>query len=93
MRVRVTCKGISAVDKYNDTELQMAVWGENLHAPLVERVLELPMDIYDGACLTPRDCCTHYHSYCVAGDEAILFFLHILRGMLDQCQRPKRGCS
>ncbi len=55
--MRVACKGIGAVDKYNDTELQMAIWGENLHAPLVERILELPMDIYGGACLTPRDCC------------------------------------
>lgn len=49
MRVRVTCKGIGAVDKHQGTDLQMAVWAENLHAPLAERLLELPMDIYDGA--------------------------------------------
>ncbi|KAK9840821.1 hypothetical protein WJX81_007219 [Elliptochloris bilobata] len=48
VRVRVSCKGIGAADKYNGTDLQMAIWGEDLHAPLVERVLELPMDIYDG---------------------------------------------
>jgi hypothetical protein len=46
MRVRVTCKGIGATDK--STDLQMSVFADNLHAPLAERLLELPMDVYDG---------------------------------------------
>ena len=62
MRVRVTCKGVGAVDKYNGTELQMAIFGENLHAPLAERLLELPMDIYDGAC--PDRCSSLLHPPC-----------------------------
>ena len=62
MRVRVTCKGIGAVDKYNGTELQMAIFGENLHAPLAERLLELPMDIYDGTC--PDRCSSLLHPPC-----------------------------
>ncbi len=44
--MRVTCKGIGATDK--STDLQMSVFSDNLHAPLAERLLELPMDIYDG---------------------------------------------
>lgn len=47
VRVRVTCKGIGATDK--STDLQMSIFGDSLHAPLAERLLELPMDIYDGA--------------------------------------------
>lgn len=29
-------------------DLDLIIWGDNLHAPLIERIVELPIDIYDG---------------------------------------------
>jgi len=29
--------------------LDLTIWGDNLHAPIIERIVELPMDIYAGA--------------------------------------------
>ena len=46
MRVRVNVKEMGVRDRLADLEL--IIWGENLHAPLIERVVELPMDIYGG---------------------------------------------
>ena len=47
MRVRVNVKEMGIKDRLAD--LDVTIWGENLHAPLIERLLELPMDIYGGA--------------------------------------------
>lgn len=46
VRVRVNVKEMGVRDRLADLEL--IIWGENLHAPLIERVVELPMDIYGG---------------------------------------------
>lgn len=46
MRVRVNVKEMGVRNRLADLEL--IIWGENLHAPLIERVVELPMDIYGG---------------------------------------------
>ncbi len=44
MRVNVREMGVR--DRL--ANLELIIWGENLHAPLIERVVELPMDIYGG---------------------------------------------
>ena len=46
MRVRVNVKEMGIMNRLAD--LDVTIWGENLHAPLIERLLELPMDIYGG---------------------------------------------
>ena len=48
VRVRVSVKEMGIKDRLAD--LDVTIWGENLHAPLIERLLELPMDIYGGVC-------------------------------------------
>ncbi len=48
MRVRVNVKEMGIKDRLAD--LEAIIWGDNLHAPLIERLLELPMDIYAGVC-------------------------------------------
>ena len=48
MRVRVRVKEMGIKDRLAD--LDVSIWGEDLHAPLIERLVELPMDIYGGAC-------------------------------------------
>ena len=47
IRVQVKAKELGMKDRLADLEL--IIWGDNLHAPLVERIVELPMDIYGGA--------------------------------------------
>ena len=47
IRVQVKAKELGVKDRLADLEL--IIWGDNLHAPLVERIVELPMDIYGGA--------------------------------------------
>lgn len=47
IRARVVSKGLHL--PYPDTRIN--VWGRNLHAPMAERVLELPIDVYDGRAL------------------------------------------
>lgn len=42
--MRVNSKNLHLA--YPDTKISL--WGKNLHAPMAERVLELPMDVYDG---------------------------------------------
>ena len=60
MRVRVNVKEMGIKDRLAD--LEAIIWGDNLHAPLIERLLELPMDIYTGVCpamtywFLPRPC-------------------------------------
>ena len=44
MWIRVDCKRLG--DAYPDTDISIS--GRNIHAPLIERILELPMDIYEG---------------------------------------------
>ena len=46
VRVRVNVKEMGIQDRLADLEL--IIWGDNLHAPLMERIVELPMDIYGG---------------------------------------------
>lgn len=46
VHVRVNVKDMGVPDRLADLEL--IIWGHNLHAPLIERVVELPMDIYGG---------------------------------------------
>ena len=46
IRVQVKAKELGVKDRLADLEL--IIWGDNLHAPLVERIVELPMDIYGG---------------------------------------------
>ena len=63
MRVRVNVKEMGIKDRLAD--LDVTVWGENLHAPLIERLLELPMDIYGGVCHAitwhmPSSCCCYH---------------------------------
>lgn len=48
MKVRIDAKRLG--DAYPDTTVVVA--GRKLHAPLIERILELPFDIYDGALLS-----------------------------------------
>ena len=45
--MQVKAKELGVKDQLADLEL--IIWGDNLHAPLVERIVELPMDIYGGA--------------------------------------------
>ena len=42
--MRVVSKGLHL--RYPDTRI--SVWGTNLHAPMAERILEIPIDVYDG---------------------------------------------
>ena len=49
--MRVNVKEMGIKDRLADLEL--IIWGENLHAPLAERVVELPMDIYGGTYALP----------------------------------------
>lgn len=49
MRVQVRVKEMGIKDRLAD--LDVSIWGEDLHAPLMERLVELPMDIYGGVCL------------------------------------------
>jgi len=49
--VRVNVKEMGIKDRLADLEL--IIWGENLHAPLAERVVELPMDVYGGMYALP----------------------------------------
>ena len=44
IRARVVSKGLHL--RYPDTHVR--IWGKNLHAPMADRVLELPMDVYEG---------------------------------------------
>ena len=48
VRVRVTVKGLNLA-RGHPGDLEATIWGEDLHAPLIERVIELPMDMYGGA--------------------------------------------
>lgn len=52
--MRLNVKDMGIEDRLADLEL--IIWGENLHAPLVERVLELPMDIYAGTIALSAQC-------------------------------------
>ena len=45
--MQVKAKELGVKDRLADLEL--IIWGDNLHAPLMERIVELPMDIYEGA--------------------------------------------
>lgn len=45
IQARVVSKGLNL--RYPDTRIN--VWGKDLHAPVAERILELPMDVYQGA--------------------------------------------
>ena len=45
--MQVKAKELGVKDRLADLEL--IIWGDNLHAPLMERIVELPMDIYGGA--------------------------------------------
>lgn len=45
IKVRVVSKGLHL--RYPDTRIEM--WAKDLHAPMAERVLELPFDVYNGA--------------------------------------------
>ena len=47
MRVQVEVKELGMKDRL--ANLEVIIWGDNLHAPLIERIVELPMDIYGGA--------------------------------------------
>ena len=42
--MRVVSKGLHL--RYPDTRIEL--WGKDLHAPMAERVLELPFDVYEG---------------------------------------------
>jgi hypothetical protein len=44
--VKVTAKHINDPERLAD--LDIVVFGSNLHAPVLERILEIPIDIYDG---------------------------------------------
>ena len=46
VRVHLRVKGLGVVGQLPD--LRLTVGGDNLHAPLVERIVELPMDITEG---------------------------------------------
>ena len=48
MRVRVAVKGLRPAEGQLG-DLEATIWGEDLHAPLIERVVELPMDVTAGA--------------------------------------------
>ena len=43
--MKVNSKGLHL--RYPDTHIQM--WARNLHAPMAERILEIPIDVYNGA--------------------------------------------
>ena len=49
--MRVNVKEMGIKDRLADLEL--IIWGDNLHAPLAERVVELPMDVYGGTYALP----------------------------------------
>lgn len=44
IKARVVSKGLNL--RYPNTRINL--WGDNLHAPMAERILELPMDVYQG---------------------------------------------
>ena len=44
IKVRVVSKGLHL--RYPNTRIEL--WGKDLHAPMAERVLELPFDVYEG---------------------------------------------
>jgi hypothetical protein len=46
IRVRLNVKELANPDRLADLEL--IIWGDNLHAPMIERIVELPMDVYGG---------------------------------------------
>eukprot|EP00884_Botryococcus_braunii_P001435 jgi/Botrbrau1/11292/Bobra.0038s0058.1 len=46
VHVRVTAKHINEADRWPD--LNIVVYGKRIHAPMLERILEIPIDIYDG---------------------------------------------
>ena len=79
LRVRVTADGILSrgIPGHDDgsspaAELVVTVAGRDLHAPLIERIIELPMDIHEGrvraalACLRARrlEVAAFEHSAC-----------------------------
>ncbi|CAL8466123.1 g5659 [Coccomyxa elongata] len=46
LRLRLNVKDLGDPERLADLDLM--IWGDNLHAPLIERIVELPMDIYGG---------------------------------------------
>ncbi len=48
LRLRLNVKDLGDPERLADLDLM--IWGDNLHAPLIERIVELPMDIYGGRC-------------------------------------------
>ena len=42
--MKVNSKGLHL--RYPDTHIQL--WSRNLHAPMAERILEIPIDVYNG---------------------------------------------
>ena len=44
--MRLNVKELANPDRLADLEL--IIWGDNLHAPMIERIVELPMDVYGG---------------------------------------------
>ena len=44
--MRLNVKDLGDPERLADLDLM--IWGDNLHAPLIERIVELPMDIYGG---------------------------------------------
>ncbi len=44
--MKVTAKHMNDPDRLAD--LNIVVFGSDLHAPVLERILEIPIDIYDG---------------------------------------------
>lgn len=44
--MRVTAKRINDAEHWPD--LSIVVYGRRVHAPMLERILEIPIDIYDG---------------------------------------------
>ncbi len=46
IRLRLNVKELAHPDRLAD--LDLTIWGDNLHAPLIERIVELPIDIYGG---------------------------------------------
>jgi hypothetical protein len=47
--------------------LELTIWGQNLHAPMIERIVELPMDIYGGEWIWLP---TSFHDFLSRHDEA-----------------------